>query len=121
MIPDHENRPLQAPHPFLQSNVVWRRVGETYVLVHAVVAVCTCSFGLGYLNVDWHKWIPAAVGVAVQWVGMLGLIPFVLSSPIIAFVMLFVLSYRDREWLYLGISEAAVLLLHIVGLIVACL
>lgn len=80
--------------------------------------MCTCLLGLEYLI--GCRWIPAAIYVPVKLVAMLGFIPFLLSSPIVSSVMVFVLSSRDREWLYLGLCDMALLVLLGVSMVAAC-
>ena len=119
MVLSRNNKPAQPMCSFMTENTAWHKAGKLYVLLHAVVCICVCFLGLEYL-IGW-RWIPVPIYVTVKLVAMVGFIPFVLSSPIISFYMAFVLSRRHREWLYLGICDAALFVLLIIGVVVASL
>jgi len=108
---------MHVTSPVTGKDLARRRVGKAYVLLHAAVSICTCLIGLEYLIGS--RWIPAAAYIAVKLVAMVGSIPFVLSSPVVFSMMIFVLSRRDREWLYLGICDASLLALQIIGTLAA--
>jgi hypothetical protein len=99
--------------------MTWRQAGRRYVFIHAVVSICASFYGLEYLIGDWYNWIPSVfviVGALVEF----GLTAFVLTSPIVCIVMIFFLSGRSREWLYLGLCDAALFILNMVSVVVAC-
>lgn len=113
MTPTQEHGLDQSIRP-----VASKRTAKAYILLHAVVVGCTCLVGSEHLIS--LRWVPSPVYFVIHSVVMFGYPTFVLTSPIVASVMIFVLSRRDREWLYLGICDAALFILHIVGLRVAC-
>ena len=116
MTQDQVNEPIQPSGSCATRKRAWLRAAKAYVLLHAVVSICLCILGAEHL-VEW-RWIPAAVYVFIKVVGNLGFLPFILSSPIVSVVMVS-MRQRDREWLYLGICDAALLVLQIFGAFVA--
>lgn len=118
MTPDKGNCPMQRLRLVTPREIAWRRAGKIYVLLHGVVTIGPAVLGLVFSS---GERIPAVVGGPVFWIASLGLIPFLLSSPIVAFVMLFILSRRNREWLYLGICDVALLSLHVFEVFLTCL
>jgi hypothetical protein len=96
-MPSQQDGPHQSADDFARRDIAWRRAGKIYVLLHALIS--TCMF-LGVIGVG---------GSAIGLVAVVGSIPFVVSSPILSFIMVFVLSRRHREWLYLGLCDAALL------------
>ena len=97
----------------------WRRRGKVYILLHAIAVAGVCFLVFAEVYFDLHS-VPKVPCLAAKTVAELGVIPFLLSSPIVAGIMLFGLSSRHREWLYLGMCEAALLVLHVVAIIAVC-
>lgn len=92
----------------------WLWAGKAYVAAHAfgagsmtVLSLCDCRIG--------YDWLPRGVYCVIHWVAAISFLPFLMSAPIAAVVMTFALSHRDREWLYLGVCDWSLLLLHLVA------
>ena len=61
------------------------------VFLHAVFSIFICLIELNYLIPEWYAWLRVPMGIAVCGAGEFGWLPFFLSSPIVSFVMVFVL------------------------------
>jgi hypothetical protein len=96
--------------------VAWLWAAWAYVVLHGGVAANATFCGLWYLVGS--DWIPCSIRNAMSLFLNLTVWPFFILSPIVFFMMIFVLSSRDREWLYLGICDAALFVLHVVAVIV---
>jgi len=116
MIRDEENQPAQPSRHSAARELAWRRAAKAYVLLHAIVCICTWFLGLEHLIA--LGWVPVPVYIVVKAVAMFGCLPFLLSSPIVSLVMASSWRYH-REWLYLGICDVALLVLQIVSVRIA--
>ncbi len=114
---EHAKRRTESARRLSGAHLHWLRMGKAYVALHVLVAICTCAIGLEHY-VNWRN-IPVAIYVPVKLVAMLGFMPFLFSAPIASFVMLVVMTPRHRKWLYFGLLEVAVIILHVVGVIAA--
>jgi len=117
MTPDQEAVSRQRSHTDTERDAVWRRRAKVYVFLHAVACLCMCVFGLEY--VPGYRTIPAVIVALVGSVSMVGLLPFIVSSPIVSIMMISASWRRGREWLYLGICDLSLLILHIISTTVA--
>jgi hypothetical protein len=108
MSPEQEES-HQCLGDFAHRDIAWRRAAKAYTLLHALTALCMFMAATG------------AAGYPVGLVAMVGLVPFVVSSPILSILMICGLSHRHREWLYLGLCNAAILSLLLFATLVGSL
>ena len=94
------------------------RFSRIYVYLHIVAALCTCVFGLEYLL---FGWIPYAIAWLIAWIAIISFYPFVLTAPIMILLMLAVWSRDQREFVYLGVCDGALLFLQVFSMEIGCM
>ncbi len=67
------------------------------MIMGIVAALCTCVFGFEYLL----DWLPYAIFRLIAGIAILSFYPFLLTAPIMIFLMLAVWSRDQREFVYL--------------------
>lgn len=115
--PKQENGPLLPLHLSPERELAYRRAARVYIFLLAVVTLCVWSIGMEHLVGS--RWVSRTIYNVVDLVATFGFLPFILSSPILFFVMVLDLSRRHREWLYLGLCDLALFVLLFCSAIVA--
>jgi hypothetical protein len=113
MVTTNETEQVQPLRSLAASDLAWRRAGKVFILLHAIVAACTCFIGLEYL-VGW-RWVPPPIYIAVKAVAMFGMLPLLVLSPVVSVRMISRAARHHREWLYLGLCDIALLVLQIIS------
>jgi hypothetical protein len=105
---------------FLGGNdMALRRRAKVFIIAHALVSVCLCFVGFEEQLIG-RTWLPRPVDVLIEAVAVLGACPFLAASPILIVAML-ARSHCHREWTYLALCDAALLVLLFAGTFVASL